>query len=29
VGASTVAITNGTKIFYIDQTNGVILVGEQ
>jgi hypothetical protein len=29
VGASTVAITNGTKIFYIDQTNGVILVAEQ
>jgi hypothetical protein len=29
VGASTVAITNGAKIFYIDQTNGVILVGER
>jgi hypothetical protein len=29
VGASTVAITNGAKIFYIDETAGVVLVGEQ
>jgi hypothetical protein len=29
LGAQTVAIINGTKIFYIDETNGAIVVAEQ
>ena len=29
VGSQTVAITNGTKIFYIDETSNVIVVAEQ
>ena len=29
LGSQTVAITNGTKIFYIDQSAGVIVVAEQ
>jgi hypothetical protein len=29
LGSQTVAITNGTKIFYIDESAGVIVVAEQ
>jgi hypothetical protein len=29
LGPSTIAITNGTKIFYVDETAGVIVVAAQ
>jgi len=29
VGSQTVALTNGTKIFYVDDTTGVIIESEQ